>query len=61
MRKKVSLPPFTGFDGLRNQLISFALPYKDELIRLWKDELSKTKSPTILELVNDFDKLFIKD
>ena len=56
----LSLPPFEGFDGLRNELISFALPYKDELIRLWKDELSTTTTSTLLELIDDFDKLFIQ-
>ena len=56
----LSLPPFEGFDGLRNQLISFAQPYKDELIRLWKGELSTTNTSTLLELIDDFDKLFIQ-
>ncbi len=59
----LSLPPFEGFDSLRNQLISFALPYKVELIRLWKEErsdLSKTNTSSILELINDFDEMFIK-
>ena len=54
------LSPFEGFDGLRNELISFALPYKDELIRLWKDELSTTTTSTLLELIDDFDELFIQ-
>jgi len=58
----LSLPPFKGFDSLRKELISFALPYKDELIRLWKKErsdLSKSNISSILELVNDVDEMFI--
>ena len=55
----LSLPPFEGFDGLRNELVTFAIPYKDELIRLWRDELSTATTPTLLELIDDFDQLFI--
>jgi len=55
----LSLPPFEGFDALRNDLVTFALPYKDDLIRLWKDELSKAGDQTLLELIEDFDQLFI--
>ena len=55
----LSLPPFDGFDGLRNELVTFAIPYKDELIKLWRDELSTATTPTLLELIDDFDRLFI--
>ncbi len=55
----LSLPPFNGFDGLRNELVTFAIPYKEELIKLWRDELSTATTPTLLELIDDFDQLFI--
>lgn len=55
----LSLPPFDGFDGLRNELVTFAIPYKDELVKLWRDELSTATTPTLLELIDDFDQLFI--
>lgn len=58
-----SFPPFESFDNLRNQLITFALPYKDELIRLWKEEQSdmiNANKPSIFELINDFNEIFIE-
>ncbi len=55
----LSLDPFISFDGLREELIGFSLPYKKELISLWRKGLSnKEKTPYILTLVKNFEHLF---
>lgn len=55
----LSLDPFIGFDGLREQLIKFSKPYKKELIALWHEDLIENKAtPTLLKLVDNFENLF---
>jgi hypothetical protein len=34
-----STPPSNDFSGLREKLIAFSIPYKDELIKLWKNHI----------------------
>ncbi len=54
----LSLPTFQNFNGLRENLIQFSKPYKAELIALWEEEKSRSTSPSLLDLVPNFENLF---
>jgi hypothetical protein len=61
LNKLLSLPSSSDFSSLREDLIKFSLPFKENLIELWvKDlkEVTLAKEPAITQLVNDFELLF---
>lgn len=55
----LSLPPFKDFKGLRDKLVQFAAPYKTELIKLWKAAASESNSASLLDLIDDYELLFV--
>ena len=44
--------------GLRESLVKFSLPYKNELIELWKEDHNKKGSKSLASFINDYDQLF---
>lgn len=61
LNKLLSLSPICDFSKLWNDLIKFCLPFKESLIRLWKEDAEETtlaKELAITQLVSNFELLF---
>lgn len=61
LTKLLHLPSSSDFTNLWRDLIKFSLPFKENLIGLWKEDLKEAtfaKEPAITQLVNDFELLF---
>jgi hypothetical protein len=52
------LSPSGKFDGLRNSIIEYSRPYRDELIRCWKKDFEENGSNSLASLISDYDELF---
>ena len=54
------LPNRDNFDGLHDELIHFSIPYKNELIALWKEDLRRCGNYSLANEINDFEALFVR-
>lgn len=54
----LELKSTNDLSGLRESLIKFSLPYKNELIELWKEDHIKEGSKSLASFISDYDLLF---
>jgi len=52
------LTPKNEFKGLRKQIVDFSRPYKDELIKCWKEDYKRKGSDSLASLISNYDELF---
>ena len=52
------LAPKHELDGLRDLLVTFSLPYKEELIKCWQMDVQQNGSESLASYINNYDELF---
>ena len=58
LKKMLQLSASLNLKGLKNELIKFSIPYKNELINLWKIDKLKNKNLSLVNLIKDYEELF---
>ena len=59
-KKLLNLKSSNDFTGLREKLIDISMPYKNDLIRLWKEDREFDPDTSIAKYINNYEGLFIK-
>lgn len=58
LKAMLSLTSTNVLSDLKSELISFAKPYKDKLIKLWKKDVEECNGDALANEINDFETLF---